>query len=128
MDNEVIAGIARVYEDLREAKRRKAELAKQFKEELENDGRFDETNADLAEARERMKMLKAEVLSACELEDDMEDAKTEVKEYKKILDQLIAEAISKGVMQNGEEVQLGNRVITPHVSVRVESKQMAMNL
>lgn len=126
-DNSVaLAPIARTYEDLQAAKARKKDLTAQLKEEAMRHPGYEAAEAELTEARNKMKLIKTESLANAGIEGDMEDAKREVKDLQGVLDDLVANAIAEGLIKNNQETKIGGVLVTPRV--RVSMKQMSMDL
>lgn len=126
MDNERLAPIARVYEDLKAAKARKKDLAGQIKEETIRHPGYDSAESELVAARNKMKLIKTEALANSGLEADFNDASREVKELQNVLDDLVANAIAEGLVQNGKETKIGDVVVKP--VVRVSLKQLSLDI
>lgn len=125
--NEALGAIARTYEELNAAKARKRELNETLKAETKNHSGFAAANEEVVNARNKMKVIKLEVLATVPgLEDDMNEWKLEVKQLQTVLDDLVANAIAEGFIKPGSEVTLGGVTVTP--TVRVSMKQMSMGL
>ena len=128
MSDNLIASIARTFEELKTAKARRKDLNKQLSEEVKAHPDFEKADTALTEARTRMTAIKADALASSKLEPDIDDAKEEVKALQAVLDDLMAQAIAEGVAKNGQEMELGQFTVTPKVKVAFSMKQMSLEL
>lgn len=126
MENENIALVARLLEELNQAKARKRDLAGQLKEALKGHPGYEAAQAELVAARNKMKLIKTEVLASSGLSEDTTAAAHELKYLQDAFDSAVGEAIASGAMRNGQEVNIAGKVLVP--VIRVQLKQMSMDL
>lgn len=128
MTDNLVASIARTFEELKTAKAKLKDLNKQLKEEIQAHPDFKAADEALVAARTKMTAIKADALTTSKLEPDIDDARREVKDLQAVMDDLMANAVAQGIAQNGQEIELGQYTVIPKIKVAFSSKQMTLEL
>lgn len=125
-NEKALATLARTYEDLRQAKRTLKDMKKQVRDEMKESPAFKIIKEERKKLKEQTIELRLTCMEALSMDvGAMKDAETEVKELQAVMDDLMANALSQGVVKNFTEMDLAGDKITPSFKVKIKVEQMA---
>lgn len=128
-NEKALATLARTYEDLRQAKRTLKDMKKQVLDEMKASPAFEIIKEERKKLKEQTIELRLTCMEALSMDvGAMKDAETEVKELQAVMDDLMANALSQGVVKNFTEMDLAGDKITPSFKVKIKVEQMALGI
>jgi hypothetical protein len=123
-----LATLARTYQELKDAKRKRKDMKAQLKEEMQSRPAYEILQTERKELREKTNELKEMCLDALNARGDLLDIEIEVKQLQSVMDDLMANALSQGFVKNFAEMDLAGDKVIPSFKVKIKVEQMAFPL